>query len=85
MLDPSSMLNRLQARFDRLATGEDKSGSSWLAHTAILARLQSNRERAERDGWTACDIERLGGMGRLRLIGVAPGQLARGEYPDAIF
>jgi hypothetical protein len=82
MLDPSSQLNRLQTRFDRLASGADKSGSSWLAHTAILARLAANRERAEAAGWTACNVERLGGMGRLQLYGIAPGAIGRSEFPD---
>ncbi|HNV77360.1 MAG: hypothetical protein IPF87_24370 [Gemmatimonadetes bacterium] len=84
MLEPSSQLNRLQARFDRLASGVDKSGSSWLAHTAILDHLAASRTRAEAAGWTACDVERLGGMGRLRLVGVAPGQPLRGEFPEPI-
>jgi len=82
MREHYSQLDALQDRFDRLATGEDKGGRSWLTHEAILARLEANRERAEGDGWTDCTVERAGGMGRLRLTGLAPGDAVRSEYPD---
>jgi hypothetical protein len=82
MQERLSLLATLQARHERLATGEDKGGRSWLAHEAILAHLDANRDHAMRDGWTECAVERSGGMGRLRLTGVAPGGGARSEYPD---
>jgi hypothetical protein len=74
-------LETLYARHDGLASGRVKGGDSARAHGAVLDRLRENGHIAERDGWTACVLERDGGMGRLRLVGTAPGG-ARGIVPD---
>lgn len=80
--DRPSVLDRLQSRFDAIATRRDKDGDSSGAHVAILDRLSANRRSAEGGGWTACALERDGGLGRLRLLGVAPGESTRREVPD---
>ncbi|HEY0778111.1 MAG TPA: hypothetical protein VGD56_09115 [Gemmatirosa sp.] len=77
------VLGSLYARFDAIATGHDRHGSSQAAHRAILDRLAANGRAAEADGWTACALERDGGSGRLRLIGVAPQTTLRVVVPDA--
>ena len=70
---PRIALDTLYARFDAIARGRDKHGDSGKAHAAILERLAENRRTADAEGWTALDLERDGGLGRLRLVGLAPG------------
>jgi hypothetical protein len=82
MSDHRSVLRRLQARFDAIATGRAGSRGSWEAHVAILDRLAENRRAAESQGWTACALERDGGMERLRMFGIPPGESRRLEIPD---
>jgi hypothetical protein len=69
---PTVALSTLYAQFDAIARGRDKYGDSGKAHTAILDRLAANRRDAEAAGWTALALERDGGLGRLRLVGLAP-------------
>jgi hypothetical protein len=75
-------LDTLYARYDGLASGRVKGGDSSRAHAAVLDRLRENGRIAGRDGWTACVLERDGGMGRLRLVGTPPNGGARGVVPD---
>jgi hypothetical protein len=42
-----------------------------------------NRRAAEALGWTSIGFERDGGLGRLRLVGVAPNGRKRSVVPDA--
>ncbi|AHG93712.1 hypothetical protein J421_6177 (plasmid) [Gemmatirosa kalamazoonensis] len=74
-------LARLYERFDAIAKGRAPAGGPDL-HQLILERLASNRAFAEAEGWTACALERDGGSGRLRLIGVAPSAATRSVVPD---
>jgi hypothetical protein len=85
MPDHLTQLERLHARFDAIASRREPDGNSVAAHAAILARLATGRRDAEAAGWSACALERDGGMGRLRLVGVPPGEGARREFPDAAF
>jgi hypothetical protein len=78
--DPSP-LDRLYERFDAMAAGRAHADGVDL-HRAILDRLASNRAHAEAAGWTGCSLERDGGSGRLRLIGVAPAAVGRSIVPD---
>ena len=80
---PRVALSTLYARFDAIARGRDKHGDSGKAHAAILERLASSRHDAEAAGWTALALERDGGMGRLRLVGLAPGITSRSVVPDS--
>ena len=73
---PRVALSTLYAQFDAIARGRDKHGDSGKAHAAILDRLAANRRDAEAAGWTALDLERDGGLGRLRLAGLAPGAVS---------
>jgi hypothetical protein len=76
-------LSTLYAQFDAIARGRDRRGDSGAAYAAILERLAANRRGAEAAGWTALGLERDGGMGRLRLVGLAPGATHRAAVPDA--
>lgn len=71
----------LYARFDGLAAGRDQ-GNPRGAYDALLERLTTNQRAAEACGWTACALERAGGMGRLRAWGVPPGHAERHQIPD---
>lgn len=82
MSELPSVLTTLHARFDALAISRSGAGGSWEAHVAILDRLAANRRGAEAAGWTACALERDGGLGRLRLFGNPPGESRRMEVPD---
>jgi hypothetical protein len=83
---PRVALSTLYTQFDAIARGRDKHGDSGKAHAAILDRLAANRRDAETAGWTALQLERDGGMGRLRLVGLAPnavpGVARRSVVPD---
>lgn len=81
--DTLSELDRLQRRFDAIATRRDPHGRSAPLHAAILERLATNRRGAEATGWTGCALERDGGSGRLRLICLPPGEELRREVPDS--
>jgi hypothetical protein len=76
-------LSTLYAKFDAIACGRDKHGDSEAAHAAILDRLAASRRDAEAAGWTSLGLERDGGMGRIRLVGVAPDTAQRAVVPDA--
>ena len=71
----------LYARFDAFAENRAQGGA-WAAHEAVLDRLAANQRVAEAYGWTSCALERDGGLGRLRLFGVPPGDRLRAEVPD---
>jgi len=77
-----TVLTRLHARFDAIASGADKHNSSWLAHAEVVDRLDVNRRHAETLGWTSCNLQRDGGLGRLRMFGCPPGGTDRSEVPD---
>jgi hypothetical protein len=74
-------LDVLYARHDALAEGR-APGDSTAVHNAILERLAANRLIAEARGWTSCALERVAGMGRLRLWGVPPADRGRAVVPD---
>ena len=80
---PRIALSTLYTHFDAIARGRDKYGDSGVAHAAILERLASNRRDAEAAGWTELALERDGGMGRIRLVGIAPGTAERAIVSDA--
>jgi hypothetical protein len=82
MRAPVTVLDRLHARADEIATSRAAISGSQQAHAAILDRLAANRRSAEQQGWTGCGFERDGGMGRLRMLGIAPGGTQRTEVPD---
>lgn len=82
MPTPSGILAALHARADEIATSRAGLGGSHLAHQAILDRLAQNRLAAMRQGWTSCTLERVGGMGRLQMVGIPPGGAVRSEVPD---
>lgn len=82
MSDHPSVLNALHQRFDAIVISRAGAGGSWAAHVAILDRLASNRRQAEAAGWSSCALERDGGMGRLRMFGIPPGEALRSEVPD---
>ena len=71
----------LYRRFDECSDGRGQQGA-WAAHEALLDRLAVNRRMAEARGWTACALERAGGMGRLTAWGVPPGASDRHVIPD---
>jgi len=81
MSDYPGPLERLYARHTLIATGRAE-GDSRLVHLAIIDRLAANRRIAEAEGWTALALERLGGMGDLRLWGLAPSAERREVVPD---
>jgi hypothetical protein len=64
-----------------IATGR-VSGDSRLVHLAILERLGANQRIAEAEGWTSLALERVAGMGQLRLLGVPPAAERREVVPD---
>ena len=80
---PPNSLDALYDRYDAIASGRDKRGDSVAAHAAILGRLATNRRDAEAAGWTSLGLERDGGLGRLRLVGVAPDVADRAVVPDS--
>lgn len=69
--DRREPLAALYERFDAIAKRR-ASGNSTSAHRAVVNRLEANRKLAEACGWTACELERQGGSGRLRLWGRPP-------------
>ena len=77
-------LDALYDQYDAIASGRDKRGDAVAAHAAILGRLATNRRDAEAAGWTAIGFERDGGLGRLRLVGVAPDVVAPSVVPDVV-
>jgi hypothetical protein len=76
-------LSALYARFDGIATGAEKGDSS-AVHAAILHRLAANRHSATAEGWSALGLEREGGGGRLRLVGLPPSGSHRAAVPDGV-
>ncbi len=82
MIEYPSALNRLQAQFREITRGREPGVNSTRVHAAILDRLALDRSGAEAGGWSALALERDGGSGRLRLVGVAPGAERRTEVPD---
>jgi hypothetical protein len=82
MRDTPTVLDGLHARADEIAASRAGLGGSRHAHAAVLDRLGANRRSAEAQGWTACAFARDGGMGRLRMLGMPPGGVARTEVPD---
>jgi hypothetical protein len=76
-------LGALYAQYDDVARGRDKHGDSAALHAAILQRLAAHSRVAGAAGWTSLALERDGGMGRLRLVGLAPGASRRTAVPDA--
>jgi hypothetical protein len=79
--DGSQSLARLYERFDAVAAGRAPADGVDF-HQLILDRLIANQGHAEAAGWTACALERDGGSGRLRLVGVAPSTVLRAIVPD---
>jgi hypothetical protein len=79
--DYQSSLERLYERFDTVASGRGPADGVDL-HQLILDRLAANRVHAEAAGWTGCALERDGGSGRLRLVGLAPSAVVRSAVPD---
>ncbi len=71
----------LYARFAAFAKGR-AVGDSRAAHEALLDRLSANQRAAEAFGWTSCALERAGGMGRLSVWGMPPGDAQRHLIPD---
>lgn len=82
MSDRASVLKALHARFDEISTSRAGVGGRRTAYVAIHYGLAANRRGAESAGWTACALARDGGMGRLRMFGVPPGESGRAEVPD---
>jgi hypothetical protein len=74
-------LEVLYARYDAMAEGR-APGDSTTVHIAILERLAANRSAAETHGWTSCALQRVAGMGTLRLWGIPPAGGARAVVPD---
>jgi hypothetical protein len=81
MVDRSGPLDSLYSRHDAMAQGR-APGDSTAVHSAILKRLAANRLIAEEQGWTSCALERVAGMGRLRLWGTPPSGQGRAVVPD---
>jgi hypothetical protein len=75
-------LDDLRADADALADAEDRNGTRWAAHAALLDRLAALRRDAEASGWTSLAIERDGETARFRLFGASPGEALRTEVPD---
>lgn len=74
-------LDTLYARFDAIAR-RGEPGDSTAAHEAVQDRLAANRAVAARNGWTSLALERAGGTGRLRLLGLRPQCEDREVVPD---
>jgi hypothetical protein len=81
MVDILGPLETLYARHDLIAEGRAR-GDSTRVHHAILERLAANRLVAEAHGWTSCALERIAGMGTLRLWGMPPAGEGRTVVPD---
>ncbi|MFN2563855.1 MAG: hypothetical protein ABR499_02430 [Gemmatimonadaceae bacterium] len=81
MSDYPGPLELLYARHALIATGR-ADGDSRLVHLEILERLAANRRIAEGRGWTSLALERIAGMGRLRLWGVPAAADLREVVPD---
>jgi hypothetical protein len=81
MSDYPGPLARLHARHTLIATGRAE-GDSRLVHLAIVERLAANRRIAEGEGWTSLALERVAGMGRLRLWGIPAAAERREVVPD---
>jgi hypothetical protein len=81
MVDVLGPLAILYARHDAMAEGR-VPGDSTRVHHAIVERLAANRLVAEAHGWTSCGLERVAGMGPLRLWGIPPAGEARAVVPD---
>lgn len=81
MVDILGPLEILYLRHDAMATGR-APGDSTAVHRAILERLAANRLVAEGHGWTSCALERVAGMGQLRLWGIPQAGAARAVVPD---
>jgi hypothetical protein len=81
MVDIKGPLETLYARHDAMAEGRAR-GDSTRVHHAILERLAANGLVAEGHGWSSLALERVAGMGRLRLWGVPPAGDARAVVPD---
>ena len=81
MVDIPGPLEILYARHDAMAAGR-APGDSTAVHAEILARLAASRLVAEEQGWTSCALQRVAGMGRLRLWGNPPGGKDRAVVPD---
>lgn len=80
---PRVPLATMYSQFDEMARGRDKHGDSSAAHAAIVDRLASNRRAAEAAGWTSLLLERNGGVGRLRLVGLPPHGAQPAVVPDS--
>jgi hypothetical protein len=81
MVDVLGPLDTLYARHDSMAAGR-APGDSTAVHHAILERLGANRLVAEGRGWTSLALERVAGMGTLRLWGIPPAGEGRAVVPD---
>ena len=81
MVDILGPLDALHARHEAMAQGR-APGDSTAVHHAILDRLAANRLVAESHGWSALALERVAGMGRLRLLGIPPAGDTRAVVPD---
>ena len=75
-------LEALHTHAGALAGGDDRNGTRWAAHAAVLDRLAAMRRGAEAAGWTSLAIERDGVSERFRLFGIPPGEAFRVEVPD---
>ena len=81
MTNPHVSRDRLYERFDEFSKGRARGGAR-NPHDAVLKRLVANQGEARARGWTACTLERAGGMGRLRAWGLPPGDAERHPIPD---
>ena len=81
MSDYPGPLESLYERHTLISTGR-MDGDSRLVHRAIIERLAVNRRIAEGEGWTSLALERVAGMGQLRLYGVPSGAERREVVPD---
>jgi hypothetical protein len=81
MVDVLGPLESLYARHDAMAEGRAR-GDSTAVHHAILERLAANRLVAEANGWSSLTLQRVAGMGQLRLWGNPPAGDARAIVPD---
>lgn len=75
-------LDVLEARLAAIDAADAPTGDCWAAHAAILDRLETNRRAAQAAGWTSLALERDGGRGRFRLVGIPPGGTLRREVED---
>jgi hypothetical protein len=81
MSDYPGPLELLYARHTSIVTGR-LAGDSRSVHLEILERLAANRRIAAGEGWTSLTLERVAGMGRLRLWGVPATAEGREVVPD---